>query len=166
MKLPNNWQVYVDKSQKEVKKLLKSLKITVSETKTPKVGSRPIAKSTEANYNYKYINFTKFCMMIGDYESQLMMMDKGPIGFCPSVKAETMLAFCRFQRYKKDEVVIDSKKNVIVDIITKRPIMGLENWKTPISMEMFLSSMTAIHGAREQQGQYKDKCKACFDIFF
>jgi hypothetical protein len=65
--------------------------------KTTRFGNWPMADTTKKNYEGHIRQFWRFCAIVGDYESMLLLL-KNPPKHSPAIRADTLEQFMRFKR--------------------------------------------------------------------
>ena len=100
--------------------------------------------------------------MIGDYESLLMLQEFPPTPFCPSMRPETIKKFVVFKRSPKDTPLVSDDGTPAKDVNGKEMLCS-GGWNAPTNVDQFLSAVSAVHSARNQDGPYQDVCTGCVE---
>ena len=90
----------------------------------------------------------------------LMVSEYPPVGFCPSMSAESVAQYIRYKRNSSATRLTSSTGAPVSDVLG-RPMMCTGGWKDPGNVNQFLSAISIIHAERGQRGAYFEKCDAC-----
>ncbi|KAI8832994.1 hypothetical protein BJ741DRAFT_613433 [Chytriomyces cf. hyalinus JEL632] len=94
-----------------IKASLERLSLTQSATSVPAHGSKPLKDNSLLAYA-KHINGLRYmCTLLGDHDSQLMLLDNPPAR-PPSVNKETIVKFINFKREKEGTPLLHNNEPV------------------------------------------------------
>jgi hypothetical protein len=114
---------------------------------------------------------SKFCCIIGDYESLLVLLERPPV-YCPSQSPRTIQLLVSFKRNEKDSILYDhtgavvrpfTNKSQVLDIFGT-PVLCDGGWNSPSNVEQLLTMVGNVHSARGQRGGYETSCQDCWDL--
>jgi hypothetical protein len=115
--------------------------------------------ATIKRYRSHLDQLQRFFMLIGCYDSLLIMQDPRPVDV-PSMDVKDIVLYIQYKygspnsplKYPNDEVVKDVLGNIV-------SCSGA--WKTPFLLESFKASIAAIHRGQGQFDSYRTICEAC-----
>ncbi|KAI8833674.1 hypothetical protein BJ741DRAFT_579538 [Chytriomyces cf. hyalinus JEL632] len=136
-----------------IKASLQWLSLMQSATPLPVHGSKPLKCNSVVTYQ-KHINSMRYlCALIGDHDSQLMLMDNPPP--CPpSMNKESIVKFIKFKREEEGTPLLYN--NELVLDIYGIPVVCQGGWNDPKIVVQLLTALTSVHEARgvEENGPY------------
>jgi hypothetical protein len=156
--IPDKYQL---KYEEGINKYLATLNLQLSHDIKKQTGTSSIKENTTKSYDKHFRGFSAFCAILGDYESLLVIHDRAPDEFCPSMKPETIALYFRYKSWQKGDKLKDFLSNTVVLNIFGDPILCDGAWKDPGNSNQFLSAVTSVHAARAQNGPYKTPCMFC-----
>lgn len=122
-------------------------------------GDRVITNRTKKAYAVHFTGMAKFCFLIGDYDSSLLLDPFAP-KFAPSMKVGTLVLYLQFKYHEAEEFLTDINGNAISDVEGK-PIYCTGSWNDPGNADSVRAAVNAIHEARDQKGAYMEPCDDC-----
>ncbi|KAJ3233366.1 hypothetical protein HDU81_002299 [Chytriomyces hyalinus] len=146
-----------------IKASLKRLSLTQSATPVPAHGSKPLKDNSLLAYA-KHINGLRcMCTLLGDHDSQLMLLDNPPAR-PPSVNKETIIKFINFKRDKEGTPLLHNNEPVL-DIFGNQ-VLCQGGWNDPKNVAQLLTALTSVHQALgvEENEPYCDPCDACIAL--
>lgn len=138
---------------------LKDWGIKLADTPTSRTGDRVVSTTTKLAYKGHYENLTKFCYLIGDYDSVLILDKKCP-EYAPSVKVETLVLYLHFKFHDKTELLTDVDGKTIHNK-EGGEIYCTATWNDPGNADHFRAAINALHHARGHRHAYVEFCKDC-----
>jgi hypothetical protein len=125
-------------------------------------GNRAISRRTKDTYARHYLQVWRFCAIIGDYSSMLILLQPMLHGV-PAIKVETLEQFMCFKRRKNTEALVSMSNGgmPILDVFGL-PMSCEGGWNQPTKAEQFKSSISILHRVREHTGPYYDVCDECY----
>ncbi|XXQ35790.1 Uncharacterized protein PBTT_05723 [Plasmodiophora brassicae] len=132
-------------------------------------GNRVLKQNSHKQYKQLYRQLALFCKRIGDFESLIILDERAPTEFCPSMSADTLMAFIDFKVLPpgtpvvvhRDDAVSSHRVGPVLDYFSRQPILATGAWNDPNSCNQLLSAVSDLHVARHQSGQYSEPCPAC-----
>ena len=126
-----------------------------------RTGDKVLNTKTIAANEFHLKNVEKFCWLIGDYESSIILNLRRP-DFSPSMSVETIVLYLRYKFHRETYVLKDLSGNNVKDV-DGNVIMCTGTWNDPGNAEHFRAAINALHEARgvENRGLYLEVCKAC-----
>lgn len=121
--------------------------------------NRPIAASTKDSYETHFRQLWKFCAIIGDYDSMLLLL-KHPPKHCPAMSVDTVEQFFRFKRYNKGQNLSNAAGIPVFDIYGQQVTCD-GAWNSPYidSYKAALADLHATHGHAAED--YQEPCEDC-----
>ncbi len=151
---------YRKSAEEGVTKYLEEKGLALESTSRPLTGSKNLKENSIRDYDKHYTGLYKFCAMIGDHESLLVLNRKAPSVFCPSMNARTIALYMRYKTCEAGEVLLDENDTEVKDVLGS-VVKSVGKWKDPGNLNQFLAAVSAIHAARDQDGQYLEPCQHC-----
>ena len=107
-------------------------------------GNRNIAETTRENYETILRQLWRFCLIVGDCESILMLMSPPPANVVP-MKVTTISAFLTFKRSKTGDILMDiSGRNQVNDVMGNT--MRCDGkWIAPKNTQTFNAAVSVLH---------------------
>lgn len=134
--------------------------LTMSEEKVgPWTGTRCQAANTRERYEGILGNMGRFFILIGDYESLLILHEYAPRN-CISMKPESVVLFAKFKRSEKGSILKNSNEEAVRDVDGNEVVCSGE-WIDPSNVDGLRTSVAMLHQIYEQAGEYKDVCLDC-----
>jgi len=127
-------------------------------TTRERVGNRCVRSSTKEAYYFHYLQLWRFCAIIGDYDSMLILLN-GP-SKVPAMKLETIEAFVRFKRKTQGTPLVSIDGIPILDVFGAQVLCD-GNWKAPNKVTQCVSAISALHTYRDHTDRYIDVCADC-----
>jgi hypothetical protein len=93
----------------------------------------------------------------------LMLSDKPPPNFCPSISVKSIDLFFQF-KVKKGHALTTHDGEPLLDVATKLQIISQGSWNSPTNLKQCLSAINDLHKARDQSGQYSESCDDCIAL--
>jgi len=126
-----------------------------------RTGGRVLHQGTIAAYEFHLKNVEKFCWLIGDYDSSIILNARCP-AFSPSMRVETIVLYLRFKFQQETQVLKDLSGNVVKDV-DGDVIMCTGTWNDPGNAEHFRAAINSLHEAQgvENRGLYLEVCTEC-----
>lgn len=150
-------------AEKEIQILLNKLELNCSESSQSLIGSKPLAANTIKAYQKHIRGIEKFCMLIGDYHSLLILLEKPPEPFVPAMSPETISYYIHFKRWKRDTALKNIISNQPILDIFGNPILCEGSWKDPKNVDQFIAAIGTIHAARGHREQFFESCASCIE---
>jgi hypothetical protein len=145
------------------------LELVLCQYPTSLTGDHVLATTTSKQYDCIFDSLSLFLKRIGDFESLLILNNRAPLKFCPSLSADSLIAYIDYKILPEGTPIAisaDSASNPdrigpIKDIFTDRPLLATQTWKCPGAVNQFLSALSTLHKSRNQGGQYCEPCDDC-----
>jgi len=102
--------------------------------------------------------------IVGDYESLLMLHDRAPDDFCPSMNPVSITQFISFKRSTKGSDLTDLTSSQNVMDVDGNVVKCQGGWNDPRNVDQCLAAVSALHSARGQRGSFKDRCNQCVEL--
>jgi hypothetical protein len=112
--------------------------------------------------HWQSLHVEPFLIMIGDYESMLILQDNAPDD-CISMDVNSLILFARYKRGEKGTPLTDLSGKVINDVDGK-VIKCSNDWKDPNNVDGFHSAVRLLHDSHGHCGQYEDHCHKCLEL--
>jgi hypothetical protein len=147
--------------------------LTQSEITKSKLGNRFLTGNSRKAYNKHFDGFNHFLAMKGDHSSMLMLLEKPPTNFCPSVWVKMLEMYLRWKRGKSlKEILKDGGERTPLqdnDGIDQLDVFGdpiyiAGGWNTKGNCDQLMSALQVVHSARGQRGPYSDPCVDCLRL--
>jgi hypothetical protein len=145
-----------------IQRLITSLALTMAPEKRTKLGSRPLKVNSVLKYESFFKGLRHMFSFIGDYQSLLIMLDRPPEPFVPSMGVESIRLFIDSKTGVKGTSLVD-RHGVLVKDVLGRNMVVQGGWNDPTIVAQLLSAISGIHSARQQRGQYLEACQDCID---
>ncbi|TPX74577.1 hypothetical protein CcCBS67573_g04170 [Chytriomyces confervae] len=146
-----------------IKASLERLSLTQMATAVPAHGSKPLKSNSITTYK-KHINGLRYmCALLGDHDSQLMLLDNPPA--CPpSMNKDTIVKFITFKREEAGTPLVHNNEPVL-DVFGD-PVYCQGGWNDPNGVAQLLTALTSVHQARgvEENEPYCDPCNTCIEL--
>jgi len=154
-------------------------KIKIDESKTfrdfqyegkasTRFGNRCIEQSTKVNYETNLKQLWRFCAILGDYDSMLLMVSPTPEN-APAMRVETIEAFLRFKRQSSTDTddephpLTTYQGGSYIKDIYGTTVITEGHWKNPNQANGYSAAINALHKANDHDGHYYDVCQNCCD---
>jgi hypothetical protein len=155
--------------KQQVARLLDQMQLSCAAHSCNLTGSRELAENTLKQYGFIFKSFKRFLQRIGDFPSLLILDENAPVEFCPSLSADSIIAYIDFKVLAegiplviRPETASDPERvGPVVDIFTKLQLAATGSWRAPGSCNQFLSAISTLHSAHKQNGQYQEPCTQC-----
>ena len=150
------------KTAEGIAQAFSKVQLTMEKTSRTLWGTKRIAKQSKVCYEKNYRGFFSFLCEIGDYDSLMVLHKNRHPDKTPSMNADSVALYMLYKtgeegvdlcRMDSDDPVLD----VNGDIIT---CSG--EWHCMVSVEQFLTSISAAHRGISQSGCYRNSCPDCF----
>ena len=128
----------------------------------PRTGDRVLNVRSKEAYEVHFKNLLKFCYLVGDYDSSLILDPFCP-KFAPSMKVETLVLYLRYKFFDDDEVLTDINGNVVMDV-DNQPVLCTGTWNDPGNADHVQAAVNAVHEARGNRGMYSEVCNDCQEL--
>ncbi|KAI8854053.1 hypothetical protein BC829DRAFT_439525 [Chytridium lagenaria] len=118
--------------------------------------------NTQRAYEKHFRGLRKFFERIGDYDSLIILEEKPPKHFCPSMRPESIDLYVQWKRRDPDEypLLLDRDDNLVKDVLGE-PIPTDGKWSDPRNLDQLYSAIGDLHLTRKQNGPYKEVCELC-----
>jgi len=150
------------KTAEGIAQAFSKVQLTMEKTSRALWGTKRIAQQSKVGYEKNYRGFFSFLCEIGDYDSLMVLHKNRHPDKTPSMNADSVALYMLYKtgeegadlcRMDSDDAVLD----VNGDIIT---CSG--EWNCMVSVEQFLTSISAAHRGISQSGCYRNSCPDCF----
>lgn len=102
-----------------------------------------------------------FCILTGDYESMLLLLEKPSEPFCPAMSPSTIANYIRFKRGEKEQKLVDASTEQPLKDIFGKEIFCVQQWIDPKNVDQFLSAIGTMHASKDHRESFFDCCKEC-----
>lgn len=123
-------------------------------------GNRPIASKTTDAYNDNLRQLHRFCAIIGDYDSMLMLLLPSGTPNTPSMNVETAEQFLCLKRTPRNMELIAIGGAPVMDVDGQQVFCD-GGWKAPKKAGQYQAAVSNLHVANNQEGTYLIPCAAC-----
>jgi hypothetical protein len=124
-------------------------------------GSRLLTRSD--CYDCHFTGMQQFCMLIGDYESLVILDD-----YCPdnsvSMSVKTLTAFLKYRNYDAGQVVTDIDHKTPLRDANGEILLAVGGWNDPSRVVHFSAGINALHTGRGQVDTYWEPCDKCIEL--
>ena len=118
---------------------------------------------TRKEYSMYLDMFEKFLILIGDYESLLMLDPLCPAN-CMSVKPESAMLFIRYKTGcpADGNLLNESVKGhpPVMDVVGNN-VQHHGMWRNPGNLDHFRSALSHLHRSAKRREQYQEACQQC-----
>jgi hypothetical protein len=123
---------------------------------------RTLGQATKSKYigNLRMLNH--FLIMLGDYESMLILQDNAPDD-CISMDVDSLILFARYKCGENGTPLTDLNGKDINDA-DGNVIQCTNDWKDPNNMNASHSAIHLLHDSHGHCGQYEDHCQKCLAL--
>ena len=135
-----------------------------------KTGNCALEDKSIAQYKSHYTGLKKFCEIIGDYESLLMLRPNTPIR-CPSMNIYTVELFITYKISEPKSKIIANSTSTLLDRFGKEvvdvfgdPVISVGDWNNPKNCDQYSAAITILHSTHDQNGAYVATCDNCLNI--
>ena len=165
-RLSKSQETYIEE---QIELILQQMRLSHSSHVCNLTGNRELAENSLRQYSFLFSSFKLFLKRIGDFHSLLILDEKAPLEFCPSLSADSLIAYIDYKVLpegdplfvKPESASCSTRIGPVVDIFTKRQISACGTWKSPGACNQFLSAISTLHSSRKQNGQYQEPCQEC-----
>jgi hypothetical protein len=153
--------------------VIAKMDLVLSQYPTSLTGGSNLAENTSRQYGSIFNCFKLFLQRIGDFESLIIFKERAPIKFCPSLSADSLIAYIDYKILPAGTPVVISADTAVnhdrigpaLDIFTEQPLVATGSWKCPGAVNQFLSAISTLHVTRDQGGQYCEPCSDCIEDY-
>jgi hypothetical protein len=129
-----------------------------------RMGTDRAEKTSIQRYESIWHHLLQFCVLIGDYDSGIILARD----LCPSdplpVSVDTIINFMRFRVTKTGEPLVDHASCQAINDIDGNALVCLGDWQSAVSVKLVATALSKLHSHyTTTSGDYKDKCDACFN---
>ncbi len=146
-------------AQSGIALLIERYNLTRTHTVRKFTGDRCLEDNSKKQYQSSYNGMIYFCMLIGDYDS-LLILQEIPLNFAQSINPKTIVNFILFKTGDAGSLLVDSDGNAIFDVNRER-IRCQGTWTDPKCAKLLISALAVLHMTRGQGGPFTDKCDEC-----
>ena len=167
------WQIITDEARAaglaKIREKVKELdlddslpRIEITSIDREEESNDPVKESTLDRYKSCWKGLLDFCILIGDYESGIILHRK----CCPRnplpVSLRTAVLFARFKHYDTDYILKDPDTNEVVKNIYGDEVRCIHMWQSRRSIDTYVNSLRKIHSHYGScQGPYGERCNGC-----
>jgi hypothetical protein len=138
---------------------LELLNLTLRDDPQSRTTGKAVMNTVKA-YEKHYRGFEAFLGRIGDVESMLVLSERAPTMYCPSMKPTSIAAYIRYKVMNKGTILKDFEEKVVQDLNGDNIICD-GSWNEIGGVEQFLAAISEIHKLRRQDCQYVEPCNDC-----
>ena len=137
---------------KQTSLLLNQLELEQHTVLQDPMGSRPLEPRSKETYMKHVRGLRYFAALLGDWESSLMLLEKPPVEYVPSVDPKLLVDFiwwergetgAPFYRYKSGSQCLDCLGH---------PVYCQGGWNDPRNVDQFLCAISLLHKSRNYVG--------------
>lgn len=136
---------------------------------TKEIVQRCHLKTYEARSRDKFQGYTqalfRFCALIGDYDSMIILHPCAPPG-APPMNPATIILFVRYKRCLKGEPLLrnlDDASSEVKDV-TGNLVKCTGSWKDPGNKDGFQAAVRELHREHSHSGEYLTTCNDCLKL--
>ena len=126
------------------------------------MGYCTLGEATKSKHIGNLCMLNRFLIMIGDYESMLILQDNSPDD-CISMNVNSLILFVHYKCGKKGTPLMDLSGKVINDV-DGNTIKCTNDWKDPNNVDGFHSAVCLLHDSHGHCSQYEDHCQKCLAL--
>lgn len=149
--------------------VIAKMELVLSEYPTSLTGGSNLSENTSKQYSSIFNCCKFFLQRIGDFESLILFKQHAPTKFCPSLSADSLIAYIDYKVLPVGTPIFisaDSASNherigPVLDIFSGQPMVSIGTWKCPSAVNQFLSAISTLHVTRNQGSQYCEPCSDC-----
>lgn len=156
-----------DKAKDKLDEVVKEYKLDVENDPTIITGGEDgndhVKTDTIVRYRSVWRSLYKFCFLVGDYESALLLNDdKRPANLLP-IKEETLRLYMQFMTKEEGSILHHPTTLQTVTDVLGKSIKCIARYTSPKSLEALQAAISKLHSHFElTKGVYHDgKCKDC-----
>jgi hypothetical protein len=123
---------------------------------------RTMKSSTVKKYRVHIDMLQRFFILIGRYDSLLILQSPRPVDV-PSMVVEDVILYMEY-KYGIPGDVLKTKSGEVVKDVLDNVVYCSGSWKTPTQVESFSAAVGAIHRGQQQKGNYIEPCSECIRL--
>lgn len=126
---------------------------------SPRFKQSVLAANTQQNYERIICQFWDFLLMIGDYDSMIILLAESPPN-SPSVRQKSIELFCHHRCLKTGTDLGVPDASSPSQNVTSEGTVHNNKW-----MASFFAGLVYLHGHQNQGGSYTERCDSCHGNF-